>query len=309
MISIVSAVRSLADGEKVIKNLGANIGYEIILVEGKNPSYQRNCGVNEAAGDVIYFMDDDTVVPAGMLKAAEEIFSKDSGLAVLGGPELAPESDSLLQKVFGAAFASPWAAGKSSARYAKKGSRRQTDEKELILCNMFIRKTVFTEAGGFNEKLYPNEENELLSRFKDSGLSLVYDPDIFVYRSKRRDYPAFIKQCFNYGRGRAEQSAVRFKPEDVINFIPAFFVIYLFSELLFGAADFLPLLLYAAGTVYFSYVIFRQLKYLPSFFMSILSFFLLHVSYGAGSIYGIFTSFNLQNRNLSREIKIKKARS
>jgi cellulose synthase/poly-beta-1,6-N-acetylglucosamine synthase-like glycosyltransferase len=307
MISIVCAVRSLDEEAKVRANLGANTGHEMIFIEGRNPSYQRNEGVKQASGDIIYFIDDDSIVPEGLTAKAAEIFASDGKIAVLGGPELNAKSDTLIQRVFGGVFASMWAAGKSNARYAQKGARRESNEKELILCNMFIRREAFEEFGGFNEQLYPNEENELLSRMKEAGYKIVYDPELFIYRPKRKDLPAFIKQCFNYGRGRAEQSTVRFSNEDIINFVPAFFLMFLLSEIFLGSTGGFVIAVYFAGTAYFSFRIAQKLGSVPSFLMSVLSFFLLHISYGAGSLYGIYSGLKLKDKPADHEIKVKKA--
>jgi len=306
MISIVCATRDIGRENDIISNIGANTGCEIVLVEGRNPSYQRNEGVKRTSGDIIYFIDDDSIIPEGILKKAGDVFASDDKIAAAGGPELTPSTDTVLQKVFGCVFASPWASGKSSARYSQKGLRRDSDEKELILCNMLVRRNVFEELGGFNEKIYPNEENEFLDRVKAAGYRMIYSPDIFIYRSKRKDIKLFMKQCFTYGRGRAEQSTVSFGLGDIINFVPAFFVLYLISVVLFGPSDGIPIIIYFIGTGYFSLKIWRELKSNVSFFTAFLSFFLLHVCYGAGSIYGIFTGLNLKEKQADHNINIKK---
>jgi GT2 family glycosyltransferase len=302
-ISVVCALRDMNAKERVIDNIGNNAADEAVFVEGRNPSLQRNAGVAAAKGGIIYFMDDDSMLPDGVLGKAAEQFEADPGLAVLGGPELTPEGDSKLQKVFGYIFSSVFAAGASAARYSSRGKRRESGEKELILCNMFVRKDVFLEYDGFNEKLYPNEENEFLNRVKEGGKRIIYDPGLYIYRSKRKSFGEFIKQCFGYGRGRAEQSVTAFDVGGLVNFIPAFFVIYILSEILLGAAEIFPMILYAALNIGFSIGASVKFKDVSSGFLAAAGFFALHLSYGCGTLYGLYTGFNLKDKRADDSIK------
>jgi hypothetical protein len=123
---------------------------------------------------------------------------------------------------------SSWLAfGPSRARYAQVGSLRATSEKELILCNQLARRDTLLELGGFDEKLYPNEENALMDEIQRRGGRLLYDPAIFVHRRPRRTLKSFARMLRTYGRGRAEQ--VRVKPTlgSLPNFVPPLFCVYL----------------------------------------------------------------------------------
>ncbi len=306
MITVVCAVRDLGEESAVLKNIGDNRPGQVVLVEGRSPSYQRNAGVKEASGSIIYYIDDDSVLPPGIIAAAEKYLAANPSCAVLGGPELVPAADTPLQRSFGAVFASPFAAGKSCNRYRRHGAVRETSEKEMILCNMFVRKEVFEELNGFNESLYPNEENEFLARVAERGLKIVHDPALFILRSKRKDYPGFIRQCFNYGRGRAEQASLSFSLNDLVNFVPAFFVIYLASEAAIGGMGLLPMALYAAADAFFSVRAGIEYKDGVLGAMCFLDFFILHVSYGIGTLAGFFTSFTLKDRLPDTNIRVKK---
>ena len=47
---------------------------EIIVARGKQPSVQRNAGLKAALGELIYFLDDDSVALPGNLRRAGEHF-------------------------------------------------------------------------------------------------------------------------------------------------------------------------------------------------------------------------------------------
>jgi succinoglycan biosynthesis protein ExoA len=124
------------------------------------------------------------------------------------------------------ALSSLLGAGAVRNRYRASGVTRITTDKELILCNLAIRRNVFIESGGFDERLYPNEENELLDRIVSRGLKLIHAPGMAIHRSQRRTLGLFIRQMFSYGRGRAQQTLIA-GPGTIISFAPLFFLLYL----------------------------------------------------------------------------------
>ena len=131
------------------------------MARGRQPSIQRNAAIRAARGELIYFLDDDSVSPPGNVRRAVEAFA-DPKVMMIGGPNLCPPDAPLLEQVFALVHASWLAFFSSRARYATVGARRETGEKELILCNLAARKEALLELGGFNEALYPNEENALM---------------------------------------------------------------------------------------------------------------------------------------------------
>lgn len=199
--------------------------YEILLAEGCAPSQQRNRAAREATGDVLYFLDDDSLITPVNLALCLDVMN-DPAVAVVGGPSITPGDDSWLQQLFGYALASAFGSGAVHNRYRAYGEPRKTTDKELILCNLAVRRPVFIDLDGFNECLYPNEENEFLERVISAGYTLLHVPAMSVLRSQRRTLKAFIRQMFNYGRGRGQQTLIT-ASYSVTSFIPLFFVAYL----------------------------------------------------------------------------------
>ena len=199
---------------------------EVIVARGRQPSVQRNRAVAAAKGEIIYFLDDDSQPGRDALRRAMEHFSNPA-VQMVGGPNLCPEGAPFIEQVFAVVLSSWVAFGPSRARYHPVGQPRDTSEKELILCNLLARRQTFVELGGFDESLYPNEENALMDEIQKRGGRLVYDPEVAVFRRPRPTLRAFLRMLLNYGRGRAEQFRLHPTPGSALNFVPPIFVLYL----------------------------------------------------------------------------------
>src|SRR3954467_15271818 len=70
---------------------------EIIVARGKQPSVQRNAAIRAARGELIYFLDDDSVAPPGNLRRAVGAFN-DAKVQMVGGPNLCPPEAPFLEQ-------------------------------------------------------------------------------------------------------------------------------------------------------------------------------------------------------------------
>lgn len=259
--------------------------YEILIAEGTRPSRQRNLAAEQSQGDILYFLDDDSCVMADCLTQCAQAF-EDLSVAVVGGPSLTPDSDSRLQHLFAFALTSSFGSGAMRNRYRAAGQSRETTERELILCNMAVRRYVFLAAGGFDERLYPNEENELLDRIVSLGHKLVHVPTMGVMRSQRASLAAFVRQMFSYGRGRAQQTLIA-RPRSFMSFMPLIFLIYLALLPLLPANMLwkLPLITYIALDLIFTVATMFNTGRPEALFLFAL-YPLMHCANGAGLLYG-----------------------
>lgn len=279
---------------------------EILVARGKQPSVQRNVALRAARGELIYFLDDDAVAQPGNLRRALTHFA-DPQVKMLGGPGLCPPDAPLLEQVFAVVQASWLAFGPSRARYESFGQVRATGEKELILCNLMARRDAVLELGGFDEALYPNEENALMDGLRQRGAKLLYDPQFIAYRRPRRTLRAFCKMLFTYGRGRAEQFRLHPTPGSALNLIPPLFCAYLALA---------PFLVIGVGPIAFAplgaYVLVVLLQTLASmatrgFLRSALAMPLLiasHIFYGLGFWRGLTTRLKTSGDEPTTDVKL-----
>ncbi|MEK6793534.1 MAG: glycosyltransferase [Spirochaetota bacterium] len=302
--NVLRCVRALDHPQKSI---------EVLAVSGDQPSVQRNACIRKAKGEIVYFLDNDSEVHAGNITHAVSLFQKDERIAVVGGPAEPKESDTAIQKVFSFCLCSPFGAGPVRSRYHAEGDVRETTDRELILCNLLVRKKVLDTVGVFNEAFYPNEENELMDRIRDAGYALYYHPRVAVRRSPRTDMRSFVKMLLNYGRGRFQQFIHAPRILNVMFFIPLGFVLYLASLAALPFATVLspyaliylaPLGLYA---LFLTAAAFSALPSIRKLSFSILAvpfvFFAIHAGYGVGIIWGFIRLF--RKRKMSAHFKIR----
>lgn len=277
---------------------------EVIVVEGRQPAKQRNAAIKLAKGEFIFFFDDDVTVHPNIFNQMLKSYNGD--VAVVGGPNLTPETDSLLQKCFGFAMMSYLGAATMSKRYKTVGKEaREATEKDLILCNLSGRRDVLIN-NLFMENLYPNEENELLNRLISKGYKLIYNPDAVVYHSRRTTIKSFIKQNFNYGRGRAKQILVQPFSFEPLFLIPTLFVFYLFSLLIVTNSLYsIPLILYLLMCFVFSLKIAVKRKNVRILLLLPWIFPLIHIPYGLGFIYGFIRNLFFKNEQNVSKLLIK----
>jgi glycosyltransferase involved in cell wall biosynthesis len=286
---------------------------EIVVARGRQPSVQRNAALKAARGDWVYFLDDDSLPQPQNLHRALK-FLNDPAVKMVGGPNLCPREAPRVEQVFAVVLGSWLAFGPSRARYTRVGDVRQSSEKELILCNLLAHRESVLQLGGFNEALYPNEENALMDELQKRGGKLIYDPEFSVERRPRRTLKSFARMLLTYGRGRAEQFRVHPTFGSFLNFIPPLFCVYLIALLVleimapgapvtrWGAA---PLVLYVLGILVqtVASALSRGAGYslaaLPLLVMS-------HILYGLGFWRGLFTKLPSGENRSQVEVRLEK---
>lgn len=263
---------------------------EILVARGQQPSVQRNTGLRAARGELVYFLDDDSLARPGNLRRAVEHF-RDAKVQIVGGPNVCPPDAPELEQIFALVLGS-LAMASSRARYIPVGTLRESSEKELILCNLVARRAAMLDLGGFNEALYPNEENALMDELQKRGGKLIYDPQLIVHRRPRPTLKSFCKMLMTYGRGRAEQFRETPTLGSALNFVPPGFLVYLLAlpALVFflGYLTLLPLALYAVVILLMTLALVPQGGLVRSA-GALPLLVLTHVLYGFGFWRGLFT--------------------
>ncbi|MBI2303826.1 MAG: glycosyltransferase [Chloroflexi bacterium] len=262
-------------------------GYEVIVEEGYNPSLNRNRGVERARGEILAFADDDCLVDKNWLTAAEAFFAHHPTVEVVGGPQLTPPSDGFFARVSGYVLASLWGAYRMSSRYQKGATNLKATELNLTSANFFIRRRLFDKLAMFDSRLYPNEETELLWRIKRTGGEIAYYPDVVVYHKRRPDFSSFVKQCFNYGAGRARQSRITGTLPGLGVIIPLIFLLNMALLPILSQVHPLfwgPWAVYGLVTVLVSFKVSAHNRHPLAFVLLPFLFFTIHCAYPIGVV-------------------------
>lgn len=290
-ISVIIPVREERSAEPVLESLRL-VDYpadrfEIIVTRGKQPSRQRNEAVNMARGDLLFFLDNDSLVPPSLFRRAVSTLET-SRADVVGGPSATPRNDTVLQRCFGYAYSSPFGTLGSRRRYRSIGNVKEATEIDLIMCNLCLRRRVFLDAGCLDERLYPNEENEFLNRLSQRGDRLIYDPHAMVFRSQRETWGAFARQVFHYGRGRIDHFFASPRFFNPIFFVPLAFMTYLLTlPLLASPLSLLPLLAYLVLAIVAGLEALRQERNFNSLVVMLAVFPVMHFAYALGTVRGL----------------------
>ena len=265
-----------------------NASVRVIPTGPVSPPEKRDIGLKHANGDILAFLDDDAWPEKDWIKKAVENF-KDEGIAAVGGPAITCPNDNLRQKAGGEVYASILTSGKFVYRYVQK-KRQEVDD--FPTCNLFVRKHIMQQLGGFNTCLWPGEDTKLcLDITKKLGKKIIYEPKVLAYHHRRALFIPHIKQVANYALHRGwfvkKYPQTSLKP---VYFIPSLFLCALFlggvSSLFLmplRAIYLLGLSLYAA--IIFLFSVRRHLGLTVLVFEGIIA---THLTYGMYFLKGLF---------------------
>jgi cellulose synthase/poly-beta-1,6-N-acetylglucosamine synthase-like glycosyltransferase len=285
------------------------IDFEIIVAEGNNPSLQRNKLAAEAIGDYILFLDDDSIPEIDLLEKYQLALVVFPDLEICGGPSVLINDHKFLTQLSIMFFSSSFGIGPVKNRYNPIGEIRSAGERDLILCNLMMRRDFFLMTNGFNQNLYPGEENEFIKKLKICT-KIIYNPEVIVYRKPRESFWLFIDQMISYGRGRSKHFQFK-RFSEYIFLVPMIFTLYVTSLPIivkFSQLAWLPLSLYFLIAI-FIISLEKNIKLAVLQKMALpLFFFCGHFSYGIGTLLGalrhrLFRKYIYENKK-ENQVKI-----
>jgi glycosyltransferase involved in cell wall biosynthesis len=157
------------------------------------------------------------------------------------------------------------------------------------------KKEVFEKYGLYDERLVRNQDIELNKRIINGGGKIYLIPDVQCTYYARENFTALAKNNFSNGYWNILTAyyTKTLNSLSLRHFIPLIFVLSLLipTFLALFIPNFIYVALFSLGS-YLALVIIMSLKSKAkgnSFFFLIMSFFTLHLSYGVGSLIGIFS--------------------
>ena len=272
----------------------------------ENPKKTLPCGWNLAIkvykGEAILKVDAHAQIPSDFV--SKNVSVLESGEDISGGqrPSIIDEPTKWKETLL---LAESSMFGSSIAPYRNNPGRSYVKS----LFHAAYRREVFEKVGFFNEELVRTEDNEIHYRMRKAGYKLCFDPDIRSYQYTRSSLKAMLKQKYANGYWIGKTSKVCPKCLSIYHFVPFAFVVAIIISTLICAGFYG---VFTAGiflTIYNIIVILTKFMWITytllAVIMAVLSviqakdkanitcillpvlFFLLHISYGIGTLMGL----------------------
>lgn len=167
---------------------------EVFVINGISPNgLARNVGARRASGEVLVFLDDD--VQLGHARVLEGIVGVlgDPQIGLVGAAQLLPPDSSSFQR----------AAGRQISRSHSPVVDVVTDSDMVTTQCCAMRRAVFWELGGFNERIPRGVDPEMRHRIRRRGLRIVVAPRVWYYHPMPATLSALCRMQFRNGRHSA----------------------------------------------------------------------------------------------------------
>jgi len=176
-----------------------------VALENAPRGAARNRLVPLAHGEIIHFLDDDTMVPPGFLRRLRRAYERHPGAPALGGPNVGPPGAAPFERAVDFLLRSPFGAGPMRVRYLRRGKPRSRPSWCFMLSNLGARRHVFFEKRiFFPEDCVSAEENLFLHHVASRLGEALFDPRLYVHHKRRTDLASFCRQVACNGMGRAQ---------------------------------------------------------------------------------------------------------
>lgn len=275
----------------------------IVLLENKGLTAPKgmNLGIKHTNSDIVIIFGAHAYADENfVLENVRALENEEVGCA---GGVITTINEGIKGAAIAEAMSCPFGVGNALFRYADKESYVDT------VAFGAYRRTLLDEIGVFDEELVRNQDDELNFRVEKSGVKILLSPKIKSTYVGRGDFKKLWKQYYQYGFWKVRVIQKHKRPASVRHLIPLMFVLFLtvggilsiFSNLIrvlyFGILS-LYILLDIVFCVKIS--VRKGIKYIPYL---IVTFPLLHISYGLGFILGLFNFYVFKNSKLEEKNK------
>lgn len=261
----------------------------------KNPkkilSAGMNIGIKKATGEAFLKVDCHSHITKDFIY--QNVKTIESGEKVCGGPRpnIIENDDSFSKTLL---LVEENVFGSGIANYRKKSDNNKIKYVKSVFQGMYKRE-VFERVGLLDEKVGRVEDNELHYRIRKHGYKIAYNNNILSYQYTRPNFKKMLKQKFSNGLWIGRVSHIYPKCFSIFHFAPFCFVLALILTLFLTVFTYLPiiilLLCYFIPIIFLSiYTILKNENNKYNFLLPLL-IFLVHISYGFGSIEGLMQGF------------------
>ena len=172
-------------------------GFRYIDDKGaRNRADACNVAIEETESDLVFFTDDDVIVPIDWVEKLERWFDR-KDVAGVGGPNFAPVGESSYwQKTIDVAFCNKFLT--AGTNYGKKAMGELEEVEQLPGVNSAYRREVLVEVGSFDSGAIGAEDVMMDHRIRLAGYRLWSDGSAIMWH-RRRGVKRVRMQIRNYG--------------------------------------------------------------------------------------------------------------
>ena len=271
-INIINNIANQDPRIKIIKNI-----YKIV-------STGFNLALNDAKGDIIIRIDGHCEITQNYFEKCCNLL-KETDADIVGGV-IQTISSGLIGNAISIAQSSPFGVG------GVKFRRIDLDKGSYVDTLAFgaHRRELFVDIGSYDEEMVCNQDDEFNNRVLQAEKKIWMDPTIRTKYYARSSYFKLFKQYFNYGFYKVRGIQKRKRLFSIRHLVPSTFLISLIGTSIFGYFLHLPWISFSVIFLYLivnfisSIIVSQKAFQIPLIF---LSFWILHIGYGLGFIWGL----------------------
>ena len=271
-IKIINNIANQDPRIKIIKNI-----YKIV-------STGFNLALNDAKGDIIIRIDGHCEITQNYFEKCCNLL-KETDADIVGGV-IQTISSGLIGNAISIAQSSPFGVG------GVKFRRIDLDKGSYVDTLAFgaHRRELFVDIGSYDEEMVCNQDDEFNNRVLQAEKKIWMDPTIRTKYYARSSYFKLFKQYFNYGFYKVRGIQKRKRLFSIRHLAPSTFLISLIGTSIFGYFLHLPWISFSVIFLYLivnfisSIIVSQKTVQIPLIF---LSFWILHIGYGLGFIWGL----------------------
>lgn len=214
-LEVIIAVGPSSDGTREVANAIADRMVHVRVID--NPRGDRasalNAAIAEAAGDVVAFVDAQSLLDPAYLELALVVM-RETGAAIVGGP-MRPRGRGAFGRAVARALVSPFGIGDSAFHFA--GAARDVDSVYLGV----YRRDVFETIGQYDESLLRTEDDDFNARARGAGFRVRLDSRIRSTYLCRDSVADLWRQYHDYGYWKVPLVVARPSSFRVRHLVPA----------------------------------------------------------------------------------------
>ncbi|NLH36575.1 MAG: glycosyltransferase [Thermotogaceae bacterium] len=291
---IVDGMSSDSTIEKVselIERYDARGRIKLMKNEKRYTTAGLNLGISSATGKYIMIASAHATYSKNYISECVDALENEECDVAGGVLEVLPRSQKLTAIAIAEVLKHPFGIGGATYRVG-------VEEKTYVdtVAYGVYRREIFDKIGMFDERLIRNQDIEFNLRLQRAGYRIMCIPQAVAYYYARDSYSKLWANNFSNGFWVTYSRKFVKGAYSLRHLVPLFFILYLISLIIclclpisiaYKTIWLFPAVLYASLDVIFSTNIAgekKKMRLAPGIF---LAFFILHISYGMGSLYGV----------------------